>query len=126
MTGLIQLSTTLQADHGGIEKRSCHVIDDIDWVCNNKEWKGLKRLIKITAERTDKSSGEQSKECRYYISSAALKADELLNATRQHWGIENKLHWMLDVNFGEDASRKKAGNAAQNFSVISKIALNLL
>lgn len=92
----------------------------------NKEWKGLKNLIKITAERTDKSSGEQSREYRYYICSATLKADELLNATRQHWGIENKLHWMLDVNFGEDASRKKAGNAAQNFSVISRIALNLL
>ncbi len=104
---------------GRIEKRTCHVINDIDRVCNKEEWKGLKRLIKITAERTDKSSGYQSKECRYYISSAALNADELLNATRQHWGIENKLHWMLDVNLGEDASRKKAGNAAKNFSVIS-------
>jgi predicted transposase YbfD/YdcC len=119
------ISTTLETDHGRIEKRTCHVIDDIDWVCN-KEWKGLKRLIKITAERTDKSSGEQSKEYRYYISSATFKANEFLNATRQHWGIENKLHWMLDVNFGEDASQKKAGNAAQNFSVISRIALNLL
>jgi predicted transposase YbfD/YdcC len=121
-----QLSSTIETDHGRIEKRTCHVIDDIDWVCNNKEWKGLKRLIKITAERTEKSSGEQSRECRYYISSGDLKADELLDATRQHWGIENKLHWMLDVNFHEDASRKKAGNAAQNFSVINRIALNLL
>ncbi|HEX8676507.1 MAG TPA: ISAs1 family transposase [Segetibacter sp.] len=119
-------ATTLEVDHGRIEKRTCHVIDDVDWICNNKEWKGLKRLIKITAERTDKSSGEQSQECRYYISSSALKVNELLSATRQHWGIENKLHWMLDVNFGEDASQKRAGNAAQNFSVITRIALNLL
>jgi predicted transposase YbfD/YdcC len=125
-TGQQQVSTTLEVDHGRIEKRTCHVIDDLDWICNNKEWKGLKRLIKITAERTDKSTGEQSKECRYYISSSALKVNKLLNASRQHWGIENKLHWMLDVNFGEDASRKKAGNAAQNFSVITRIALNLL
>ena len=120
-----QVSSTLETNHGRIEKRTCHVIDDTDWVCNT-EWKGLKSLVKITAGRTDKSSGEQSREYRYYICSAALKADELLNASRQHWGIENKLHWMLDVNFGEDASRKKAGNAAQNFSVINRIALNLL
>lgn len=121
-----QVSTTLETNHGRIEKRTCHVIEDTAWVCKKKGWKELKRLIKITAERTDKLSGEKSKECRYYISSAALKADELLHATRQHWGIENKLHWMLDVNFHEDASRKKAGNAAQNFSVISRIALNLI
>ena len=120
-----KVSTTLEMDRGGIEKRTCHLINDIDWVCN-KDWKGLKSLVKITAERTDKSTGEQSKECRYYISSAALKPAELLDASSKHWGIENKLHWMLDVNFGEDASRKKAGNAAQNFSVISRIALNLL
>lgn len=120
-----EISTTLETGHGRMEKRTCHVIDDMEWVCSN-EGKGLKRLIKITAERTDKSSGEQSKEDRYYISSATFKANELLNATRQHWGIENKLHWMLDVNFGEDASQKKAGNAAQNFSLISRIALNLL
>lgn len=124
--GQQQLSTTLQTDHGRTEKRTCHLINDIDWACNNKEWKGLKRLIKITAERIDKSTGEQSKGCRYYIRSAALKANELLNATRQHWGTENKLHRMPDVNFGEDASQKKAGNAAQNFSVISRMALNLL
>lgn len=123
--GQQEISTTLETDHGRIEKRTCQVIDDIDWVCN-KEWEGLKRLIKITAERTDKSSGEQSKECRYYISSATFKANEFLHVSRQHWGIENKLHWMLDVNFGEDASQKRAGNAAQNFSVISRIALNLL
>lgn len=120
-----EISTTLETDHGRIEKRTCHVIDDVVWVCNN-EWKGLKRLIKITAERTDKSNGEQSKENRYYISSAIFKSNEFLHISRQHWGIENKLHWMLDVNFGEDASQKKAGNAAQNFSVISRIALNML
>jgi len=121
-----QLSTTLETGHGRIEKRTCRMIDDTDWICKSKEWKGLKSLIEITAERTDKLSGEQSIECRYYISSAIAKADEMLQATRQHWSIENKLHWMLDVNFGEDASQKKAGNAAQNFSVISRIALNLL
>ncbi len=64
--------------------------------------------------------------CRYYISSILPDAAAMLNITRQHWGVENKLHWMLDVNFGEDASPKRAGNTAQNFSVTNRIALNLL
>ena len=121
-----KISSTLESGHGRIEKRTCHVITDTDWICSKKEWKQLQSLIKITTERTDKLSGCMQKEYRYYISSAICNADKLLNSIRLHWGIENKLHWMLDVNFHEDASRKKAGNAAQNFSVISRIALNLL
>ena len=122
----LQSSSSLEIGHGRIEKRTCDVITDTDWICNLQEWKGLKSLIRITAERTDKASGEKQQECRYYISSAMPGAAALLNITRQHWGVENKLHWMLDVNFGEDASQKRAGNAAQNFSVINRIALNLL
>lgn len=121
-----QSSQTLETGHGRIGKRNCYVIADTDWICNRTEWKGLQSLIQIKTERTDKLSGEQQHECRYYISSRRLAAGDILTIIRQHWGIENKLHWMLDVNFGEDASRKKAGNAAQNFSVISRIALNLL
>jgi predicted transposase YbfD/YdcC len=122
----LQSSISIEAGHGRIEKRTCDVITDTDWVCNQKDWKGLQSLIRITSQRTDKSSGETQQECRYYISSSLRDAAGLLNITRLHWGIENKLHWMLDVNFGEDASQKKAGNAAQNFSVINRIALNLL
>ncbi len=122
----LQSSNSIETGHGRIEKRTCDVINDTDWVCNQKQWKGLRSLIRITSERTDKASGEKQQQCRYYISSAMRGAGELLNITRQHWGVENKLHWMLDVNFGEDASQKRAGNAAQNFSVINRIALNLL
>lgn len=124
--GSIQSNTGLETGHGRIEKRTCDVITDTDWVCNRQQWKGLQSLIRITAERTDKASGEMQRECRYYISSNMPDAAALLHITRQHWGVENKLHWMLDVNFGEDASQKRAGNAAQNFSVINRIALNLL
>ena len=122
----LQSSTSLEIGHGRIEKRTCDVITDTDWVCNRQQWKALQSLIRITAERTNKASGEKQQECRYYISSTLPDAAALLNITRQHWGVENKLHWMLDVNFGEDASQKRAGNAAQNFSVINRIALNLL
>lgn len=121
-----QISSTLETGHGRIERRTCHVITDTDWVCSKKEWRQLQSVIKITTERTDKSGGQTQRECRYYISSAVCKAETMLENIRLHWGIENKLHWMLDVNFHEDASQKRAGNAAQNFSVISRIALNLL
>jgi predicted transposase YbfD/YdcC len=65
-------------------------------------------------------------ETRYYITSLAPDATLINGKIRQHWGIENKLHWVLDVAFGEDLSRKRAGNAAQNFSLLNRIALNLL
>ena len=63
---------------------------------------------------------------RYYISNLEVKAEDFQNDIRLHWAIENKLHWTLDVAFSEDASRKRAKNAAQNFSVLSKISLNIL
>ena len=122
----LQSSSSIETGHGRIEKRTCDVITDTDWVCNKKDWKGLQGLVRITSERTDKASREKQQEQRYYISSSRQDATALLHITRQHWGVENKLHWMLDVNFGEDDSQKKAGNAAQNFSVITRIALNLL
>ena len=120
------IATTLELGHGRIEKRTCQVITDMDWICNRADWKNISSLVKITAERTDKQTGAVQKECRYYISSLVEGADRLLSVCRKHWGIENNLHWMLDVAFNEDNSRKRAGNAAQNFSLITKIALNLL
>jgi predicted transposase YbfD/YdcC len=63
---------------------------------------------------------------RYYITSLKPDAARLNSVIRQHWGIENKLHWVLDVGFGEDLDRKRAGHAAQNFSLLNRIALNLL
>lgn len=119
-------TTTVETGHGRIEKRTCQVTTDTSWVCRDTQWKGLAGLIKITSERTNKTTGEKQTDCRYYISSRQCGPTEMLSIIRQHWGIENKLHWMLDVHFGEDASQKRAGYAAQNFSIISRIALNLL
>jgi predicted transposase YbfD/YdcC len=70
--------------------------------------------------------GKTETETRYYISSKNESAAYFQKNIRSHWGIENKLHWMLDVIFHEDQSRKRAGNAAQNFSLVNKIALTLL
>lgn len=123
----IQVNTQLNGGHGRIEKRTCSIITDTGWICQKNKWKGLQTLIKIESERSIKgSSTEVQQQTRYYISSLRADATYFNNAVRQHWGIENKLHWILDVAFNEDNSTKQAGNAAENFSFIQKVALNLL
>ena len=112
--------------HGRIEKRQCSVINDLSMIEQKDQWKGLRSIIKIEAERFIKSTGETERETRYYISSMPGDAQQLNRNIRDHWKIENSLHWVLDVAFNEDQSRKRAGHAAENFSVINRIALNLL
>ena len=84
-------------------------------------------IIRVERTREFKNSDKPiEKATGYYISSLEANSKVFQNAIRSHWAIENKLHWTLDVAFSEDASRKRAGNAAQNFSILTKIALNLL
>lgn len=119
--------TALSQGHGRIEKRTCRVISDTDWICRKQQWKGLKTLIEIRAERTIKATGEKQKEeVRHYISSLTVDAASFTKLIRTHWGIENHLHWTLDVVFHEDQSQKRAGHTAENFALINRIALNLL
>ena len=112
--------------HGRIEKRVCSVITDLSMIEQTDQWTKLNSLIKIHTERQIKSTGESQRETRYYISSLKGEAQQLNHCIRSHWKIENSLHWVLDVAFHEDQSRKRAGNAAENFSTINRIALNLL
>lgn len=114
----------IEKGHGGIETRKCEVIKQIDFLEDRDKWKNLKSLIKITAQReiNDKSTIEN----RLYISSIDADAKDFNTYIRQHWGVENSLHWTLDVTFREDDQRKRNGKAAENFSLIQKIALNLL
>lgn len=123
----VQSDVQFHTNHGRIEKRKCSIITDTDWICKQQNWANLHTLIKIESERTFKGSEAKAEvHTRYYISSYQGDAAFFNHAVREHWGIENKLHWSLDVAFGEDKSTKQAGNAAQNFSFINKIALNLL
>lgn len=123
-----QISTDVQTGlgHGRIEKRTCRVIADSGWVCKSSEWKGLASLVELTAERTDKKTGAYQREVRYYISDLVQSAKAFNGCIRSHWGIENRQHWTLDVAFSEDKSRKRAGDAAENFATINRLALNLL
>jgi len=116
----------IDCGHGRVEKRICTVIADTTLVEQAAQWPSLQGLVRIEAERYHKVSGKTEREIRYYITSLRPDAARLNAAIRQHWGIENKLHWALDVSFGEDQSRKRAGNSARNFSLLNRIALNIL
>jgi predicted transposase YbfD/YdcC len=112
--------------HGRVEQRTCSAIADLSLVEKAAEWASLQGLVRIQSQRFHKATGKTEHEIRYYITSIKPDAARLNRSIRQHWGIENKLHWVLDVGFGEDLDRKRAGHAAQNFSVLNRIALNLL
>jgi predicted transposase YbfD/YdcC len=116
---------SIEKGHGRIEKRVCTVTDDIDWLrSEHSHWKDLRSVVEIESTRDIK--GQVSVEKRYYISSHQAQPDIIGNAVRQHWGIENKLHWVLDISFGDDQSRIRKGNAPRNMAVVKKTALNLL
>lgn len=118
---------TIDVGHGRIEKRICSISKDLTNIESKAQWEELKTIIKVESTRTFKNSTKQPETAiRYYISSLIATPSEFQKAIRSHWEIENKLHWTLDVAFGEDASRKRAGYSARNFATLNKIALNLL
>jgi len=111
--------------HGRVEHRRVWTTSEVGWFTELDAWKGLCSFVCVEAERY--VNGETSKERRYYISSLDGNAPEqMLSLTRGHWGVENRLHWCLDVQFREDDCRIRQGYAAENFSRLNRIALNLL
>ncbi len=112
--------------HGRVESRTTRVITDLSWICNEEDWKKLACIIMVFATRYNKKTGAEEQSVRYYISSKTASAKYFHEAVRSHWGIENKLHWCMDVIFGEDKSKKQARDSAQNFSLINKVALNMI
>ncbi|ELR72294.1 Mobile element protein [Fulvivirga imtechensis AK7] len=112
--------------HGRIEHRKCEVINQLNFLDDRQEWVGLKSVIRITSERISKDTGKGTTQIRYYISSLDTDAKSINRAVRSHWSVENKLHWVLDVVFKEDASLKKKDNSALNYNIIAKMALTLM
>jgi predicted transposase YbfD/YdcC len=109
---------------GRLELREVWTIDDLEWLPQKEEWKDLRSLICLRSTRTQ--TGVTTVEMRYYISSLPSEAFKLAYAIRSHWGIENKLHWQLDVAYREDACKICKDHGAENFSVIRRATLNIL
>lgn len=121
-----KLSTyeTLEKNHGRIEKRKYWISSDIGYLTGKEKWKNLKTIGKVESIR--KMDEKRSFETRYYILDQEMTAEEMSRIVRGHWGIENNLHWVLDVHFREDACKIKAEKAMQNLSLIRKICYNLM
>jgi predicted transposase YbfD/YdcC len=116
------------AGHGRIERRRVWCTPEVKWLGEAAEgWCDLRSVGAVECVREDLSTGKTTTERRYFIASLdGTDADVFGAAVRQHWGVENKLHWVLDVGFGEDQSRIRKGHGAENFSRLRRIVLNKL
>lgn len=118
-------ASMIEKNRGRIEERQVWACS-LDWldIEQVERWTDLKSLVCVKSTRTQK--GKTSVEYRYYMSSLKTTVQRLAEIIRTHWGIENKLHWHLDVTFGEDLCKVRKDDAAENFSLVKKMALNLL
>ena len=116
----------VEKDHGRIEVRRCWSVADVEWLSNIEEWSGLRSICAVEAQRVELTTQKPSLETRYFITSLAGDAQELMPAVRKHWAVENSLHWILDVAFREDQCQIRKDHGAENFARLRHIAVNLL
>ena len=115
---------TVDADHGRIETRTATVSTDIGWLQDDHRWPGLAAIGKI--ERIRETPTKTTTETAYYLLSSALSPDRLNVVVREHWGVENRLHWRLDVVMNEDQDRTRLGNGPHNLAILRHMALNAM
>jgi len=120
----LQELVTVEKDHGRIETRRYYQSDALAWFADKAKWEGLGSVGMVEARR--EINGKTTLERRYYLSSLKLDVETFARAVRGHWGVENKLHWVLDVCFREDQCRARQGYAAENLATLRRLALNLL
>lgn len=122
--------TTTDADHGRIETRRASVCHAVDWLSADRAAPGEPRFAGLATigmvEAEIEKDGETSRSRRFYISSARLTAAQLSNAARAHWGIENRLHWVMDVVFHDDLMRLRTKNGPANMALIRHTVLNII
>lgn len=116
---------TTDGDHGRVEIRKCTVLSDTEWLRKrHKNWSSVQSIIQIESSREIKN--KISQETRYYVSSCCDDANIMLKNIRAHWEIENKLHWVLDVQFDEDKSRIRKDHSPENMAIIRHSVLNMI
>jgi predicted transposase YbfD/YdcC len=127
---VLDTATDWDKGHGRIEERKVTVSREADWLDSDRRFPGELRLPGVTTIIKVRSRTELKDRCRtdtrYYISSANLTAQAAAEAVRGHWGIENRLHWVLDVVFGDDQARLRTGHGAKNMAVVRHFAINLV
>lgn len=120
----LALYESVEKDHGRLETRRYYQSAELEWFADLGKWEGLHSVGMVESIR--EINGQKSIERRYFLSSLKLGVETFARAVRGHWGVENKLHWVLDVQFGEDQSRARTGNAAENLATLRRLALNIL
>jgi predicted transposase YbfD/YdcC len=120
----LAFTQTTDKGHGRVEVRRYWQTEKIGWFADREAWVGLRSVGVVEARRT--VNGQDSVERRYYLSSLPANAEKFGRAVRGHWGVENGLHWVLDVVFGEDQSRARSGYAVENLAATRRLAINLL
>jgi predicted transposase YbfD/YdcC len=115
---------TVDKDHGRVETRRCFAFGQIECLAGPEQWTGLRSFAVVESERW--SNGAAAVERRFYISSLAPDAAALGRAIRQHWSVENRLHWCMDVAFADDQMRARTRFAAHNLAVLKHMVLNLI
>jgi len=115
---------TTDADHGRIETRRCRVMSAPEILIKRHNWPGLESIVEMYSTRELKDRTELEK--RYYITTIPVDPPKISHGIREHWGIENGLHYILDISFRDDDSRIRKGNAPENMGIIKHTALNLL
>jgi predicted transposase YbfD/YdcC len=125
-----QAFDTTDADHGRLEQRRHRVCHKLDWLLSDRRFpdeRGFPSLTTIAMVQSLTERGNKIEtERRYYLSSAKLDAKAFAHAVRAHWGVENRLHWVLDVVFHDDLARLRSGNGPQNMAIVKHMAMNLI
>ena len=119
--------TETSGEHGRVETRTYELYHELSHISGAWNWEGLAAVVRVSKESWEKKSGKRTREQRFYIvSNRHASAQQIAGSIRSHWGIENSLHWVLDVVFNEDQGRKRKGNSAENFSRVLRFALVLI